>query len=50
MEHTSNALEPRKILVYKTAELHTIVGLLRANTYIPKDWNKEMKNVAYGTN
>lgn len=42
-------LNQEKLSVHKIAELHTMVGLLRANTYIPEGWNKEMKNVAYGT-
>lgn len=36
-------LNREKISVHKTAELHNMVGLLRADIYIQKDWNKESK-------
>lgn len=38
-------LSQEKLLVHKTAELHNMVGLLRANTYIHGDWNKELKKM-----
>lgn len=43
-------LNQEQLLVHRTAELYNMVGLLRADTYIYRDWNKELKNVAYGTN
>jgi hypothetical protein len=37
-------LNQEKLLVHRTAELHNMIGLLRADTYIHRYWNKEWKN------
>ena len=38
-------LNQEKSLVHKTAELYNMVGLLIADAYICKNWNKELRKM-----